>query len=284
MDLVLNALKCVDCREFLSMPVNLPCGHMICQSHTQVTDEQIICSQCGIRHQNKEFKVNEAVAVLIQAQLCKFDFGQQHKDTSKSCNDLKRQLDKNDAMVNDLDYLIHESINELKNRVTLKSEQLKLRIDEITQELIDELDEYERRCKVNCRDKDTDTGNFTSLLNEIKKQNDEAKKSWKVWSSVLNELKFDVDKWTGIKLKCDETLESMNEKVKEFEKKVFINELDTKKCQVEIFEKLNINMVHKKKVKLYSYALRFFYHLFKINNLDKFRIDHTRFRINKYIS
>lgn len=38
------------------------------------------------QHQNKEFSVNEAVAHMINAQMYKLDFGQQHKATSKSCN------------------------------------------------------------------------------------------------------------------------------------------------------------------------------------------------------
>lgn len=42
----------------------------------------------------------------------------------------------------------------------------------------------------------------------------------------MNELKFDVDKWAEIMSKCDETLKNMCEKVKDFEKELFINELD----------------------------------------------------------
>ena len=91
----------------------------------------------------------------------------------------------------------------------------------------------------NFEDKDN-KGNFTALLNEIKKQNDEERKSWEEWSSVLNELKFDVDKWAEIKSKCDETLKKMCEKVKDFEKKLFINELETKRRQVEIFQYSNL--------------------------------------------
>ena len=49
-------------------------------------------------------------------------------------------------MFNDLEYFIHESIGELKNQVMLRSEQFKVRIEE----LIDELDKYKKRCKINC--------------------------------------------------------------------------------------------------------------------------------------
>ena len=193
MDKVLNALKCVNCMETLSTPILLPCCHTICKSHTEVDDEHIICAKCGSRHQNKGFLLNEVVSDLISAQLSKINFGHQHKETSKSCDQLKKQLDKNDGMFNDLEYFVHESIDDLKNRVSLRSEQLKVKIDQITQELIDELDEYENRCKINCGEINS-TENFTSMLNEIKHLNEKTKGSWKDWSSVLNELNFDVEK------------------------------------------------------------------------------------------
>ena len=145
MDQIINALKCANCREILSSPVILPCCHTICQSHTQVADEEIICAKCGSRHPNKDFLVNEIAADMIKAQLTEFDFGHQHKEASISFDKLKKQLDKNDAILNDLEYFIDESIGELKNQVMLKSEQLKVRIDEITQELIDDLDDYTKR-------------------------------------------------------------------------------------------------------------------------------------------
>lgn len=239
MDKVINALKCFHCRDILSKPVTLPCGHTICQSHTQETNEEIICAKCGSRHPNKEFKVNEAFADLINAQLCMLDFGHQHSETFKSCNDLKSLIDKNNAMVNDLEYFIYDSTSELKNQVMLKSEQLKVRIDEITQEIIDDLDEYERRCKINCENKDI-THNFAALLSDFKKQNEEAQKKSNDWSNVMNQLKFDVDKWTRIKVDCHEALNNLFEKRQLFEKEVFLNELEEKKSQIECFKKAKI--------------------------------------------
>ena len=131
MDQVLDALKCVNCRNTLSSPILLPCGHMICQFHTQVTDEQILCVECETYCPNKDFVVAKAVSKMIDAQLNNIDFGQQHRETSKSCGELKKHIDKNDVMFNDLEYFIHESISELKNRVLLRSEQLKVRIERI---------------------------------------------------------------------------------------------------------------------------------------------------------
>ena len=142
MDKVINALKCVNCREILSVPVILPCGHMICKKHTEENNEKVVCSKCGIEHLNKEFVVVEGVADMLEAQLPCLEFGNLHKQATKLCEELRNQLDKNDLMLNDCESHIHEEISSLKNRVMLKSEQLKLSIDETTQEIISDLDEF----------------------------------------------------------------------------------------------------------------------------------------------
>lgn len=126
MDIVLDSLKCVDCRKTLDQPISLPCGHLICKSHTEeIAQEEIICSKCGTRHQNKEFAVIEAVLNMIKVQLDSFDFGPEHSETTKSCDELKNEIDKNDSILNDMDYFIHKSVDSLKNRVLLQSEHLK---------------------------------------------------------------------------------------------------------------------------------------------------------------
>lgn len=76
MDKVLNALKCVNCREILSNPVMIPCGHTICEKHTQINENKIVCLECGIQH---EIVLNKSVAEMINAQLAAFDFGDRHK-------------------------------------------------------------------------------------------------------------------------------------------------------------------------------------------------------------
>ena len=72
------------------------------------------------------------------------------------------------------------------------------------------------------------------------------------WSSDLNELKVDAEKWAEIKVKCDEKFKKMSKKVNDFEQVVFINELDKMRFKVEFFKKANTDSVLKKKVKLYT--------------------------------
>lgn len=257
MDKIRNALKCVNCRETLISPVVLPCGHMICQSHTQSANDQLICSECGTYFPNKGFVVIKAFSDIIESELTDLDFGNYHKKAADKCEELKNRLEKNTLIFNDSDYFIHETISELKNRVMLKSEKLKIRIDEITREFIGDLAEYEKRCKINCEDKNSNT-DFVSSLNEFKQYNSETKKSYQMWSSELNKLKVDVDKWVKIEKECEKTLKDMNKKVKQFESELFLSELDFTKFRVDSFEKANIHFIPRQKVNIFYF--RFFFH------------------------
>lgn len=84
---------------------------------------------------------------------------------------------------------------------------------------------------------------------EFKKLNETAKKSWKEWTSVLNELKVNIDKWKQIKVDSDKTLQEVREKSSEFEKKLLMNEFDSKNEQVEFFEKAQIERILRKRVR-----------------------------------
>ena len=241
MDTVLNALKCANCREILSQPVTLPCEHSVCKSHTEVDQQQVICSKCGIKHSNKDFFVSEALSDMIAVQLNILDFGIQHKQSVKACEEVKNHLDKNDLILDDSEYFIHESIDELKNKLMLKSEQLKLRIDEITQELIDELDEYEQRCKERLKQSGQQNEEFESLKKEFRDLNEEARTRLKDWTSVLNELRVDEAKWKEIKAECDKTLHELRNKILKFEKELLMNdEFANRKCHVDSFAQADI--------------------------------------------
>lgn len=235
MDKVLNALKCSNCRNILEAPVVLSCGHTICLKHTQVTDKYIICSECGSSHENNgEFVVSKALADMIEAKLSSLYFGPQYKESVKSVKYVREQLKKNGRILDDSNYFIHESIGELRNKVLLKSEQLKVRIEEITRELLDDLDKYESECKEN-------RNGFVSFVDKFKRQNKKAEKSCEKWTIELNELKVDDHKWKRIKEESEKELIVLCQNLKEFEQELLINEFDNKKYLIESFENANID-------------------------------------------
>lgn len=233
MDVVLEAMKCVQCRDTLSRPVTLPCGHSICKRHTETACKHIVCSKCGCRHENGEFAISEVISNMIKSQIASISFGNVHDESCKSRDELKKQLDANCEVLNDPSNFIHDSIDELKNRVLLKSERLKFQIDEIAQELLDDLDEYKSRC-----------ADKAKKVNSVpfKRANEEAKSKCQGWSATLNELRFN-SKWTTIREECAALLVEIGEKLECYKLELLMNEkYERKKSRVEAFERFNIDI------------------------------------------
>lgn len=250
MDKFVNASKCVTCREPLRRPVLLSCGHLICKSHTEVDDEPITCSDCG--RVNKGFVFSQAVSDIVE-QLCKLNFGQQHKETAKSCDELKKQLAKNDQILNDPNYIVYERIDALRNKVLLKSEQLKFRIDEITQELLADLDAHKASCNVRLRDKNND---YEVLKFNFKRQTDEEKTNLSEYDRVLNELTVNETRWREIQERCDRMVKLMGERFDEFEKVILCEDFASKSSDVGFFENADIDTVLKKVNEIELFSLR----------------------------
>lgn len=244
MDKVLDALKCTNCRKTLSSPVFLPCGHMICKAHAvEKADEQVLCVECGTYFPNSDFAIARGVEQMIQAQLDKLNFGPQHSESWRSCNELKKLIDKNDSVLNDLEFFIHEPIDELRKRVMLRGEQLKLKVDQITKELIDELDEYEATLKANCHENLDSSVDLKWSINELKEGTEIARKSWQKCSRVLNELIVNEEKWREFKEQCDLNLDRLNYVFTIFNENLFTNEFDKRKLKVDHFENANIDEI-----------------------------------------
>lgn len=79
----------------------------------------------------------------------------------------------------------------------IRNEQLKIQIDKITQDMNNDLDNYESECK-NFYGNNAETTDFKNLLDNLREKNELAKNKWNEWWGVLNELKFDLDKWCQI--------------------------------------------------------------------------------------
>lgn len=243
MEKISSALKCVNCKQILSGPVFLPCGHMICQKHTQIGDDKIVCLECGLEHPNREFVIAKAVSDIIEAKLATLEFGPKHREATKSCDELKKQLEKNETILNDYDSHIFEKIGLLKNRVLLRSEELKKKIDEITQEIIDDLNVYQDECRMNVEK------SFLDAKSVFKKKNKEVKTKLIEWSSALNELKFDQQKWKRIQNECERAIRELNQQLTSFEKELLLNKYLVKNKTINDFEGVQIDHVFNNTVK-----------------------------------
>ena len=150
MDRILKAIKCAICHEIIESPVILPCTDNICKKHvSEQTNGVIRCEKCGDENQipNNGFQPNILLQLIIESGIVNLDFGNVYKEAKKSCESFGDSLKEFEVLHKDPQFLTYEKISELKNKVQLKREELKLIIDQEAKKLIDKLEEYERQCK-----------------------------------------------------------------------------------------------------------------------------------------
>ena len=150
MDRIQNAIKCVICREIIESPVILPCTDIVCKKHvTNQTNDQIRCEKCGVEHQipTNGFLSLPFLEEIIKSEIASLDFGSVHKEAKKSCDLFEEALKEFEMLLKDPYFFAHERISDLKNKVQLKGEELKLIIDEEMKKIIDRLEEFEKQSK-----------------------------------------------------------------------------------------------------------------------------------------
>lgn len=147
MDKVIKAIKCSKCQKTLESPVLLPCNHSICKKHVSEKNikDTLKCPKCGVVHKipRSGFLLNEALSELISAKIDSIDLGRVHKEANDSCDELNRFINIIDRLLTNPSGFTYEEINRLRNKVHIRSEEMKFKIDEETDNLLLKLDEYQ---------------------------------------------------------------------------------------------------------------------------------------------
>lgn len=250
MDKISKAIKCANCKEILVSPMFLPCEHNICGSHLSrfEVDEiryqyhnRIECGECAQVHQVPEdcqFPFNKSLAEIIETKINMLDFGhlEHHKNTNDSCKRLDQLLREIDVLLNDPNKVTNETIDNLRIRINLKSENLKLYIKEETTKVLNKLKDYEQRCKSFLYSKDYES--ISNQLNENKKTTGSELKNW---FDELNQIKFDEQRWKDLKEECEKKIVEANEQVKQFKNQLHLNDGEIQTNLIDQFDKININ-------------------------------------------
>lgn len=235
MNQIVKEVTCIKCNKLFDKPVVLPCGHSTCQSHTREDDDKVVCVQCGQIHTRSEFILNVPLMNLITAQIASIDFGSEHREAKKRCEQLEYELARQESMLNDVNYLIHENIDELRNRVHVRQEELKLAIDQSVEKLLGELNEYEDECKKNTKEK-----SFEEQLKDLNELHTTTKSFHQSCESILNGLKYDEDMIISVKKNIDINLSEVQDRFEKLENELMLNKkLEQNASKVHQFEEVD---------------------------------------------
>lgn len=251
MDKVKKAIKCISCLEILESPVLLPCSHSICFKHVRdVSNESIKCEICEVDHRIPSkigFPKNQALEEIIEANIDSLYFGKSHIEALENCNQLESVLKSVDRLESDPYEYSREEFHELRNRVYLKSEQLKMNVDQKKDELLNFLTEFEVKCGniLPCIKKQNRRKKFNKLsrksFNNFNRVREQAKSDLKSWLNDLDGVKIDEAKWEEILRKCKITISDLKFAMKSSKNGLLMEEDQFYKSKVELFENINID-------------------------------------------
>jgi chromosome segregation ATPase len=141
------------------------------------------CLLCKEENYNQNLKVNKFVEKLIAQDLHKYEIESKYQET---LNNLEKEVEKIEAILNNHDKVIHEEINELKRQVDLEREILKSQIDERADDLIQQLESYEAKFKTEYKTI-VDFEHYNSLVESSRKKLEEYESCLNLFSAKHQE-------------------------------------------------------------------------------------------------
>ena len=165
-------LSCKYCNEIFNNPIALPCGDSICKHHideliSNRSSNTFLCPLCNEENcSNLKFKVNKLIQRLIKRELHEFRLNPKYENSLKS---LKTEIENLETILKDPENYIFEEISELKRQVDLDRERLKNEIDDSANDLIKQLESYEKKFMAEFK-ANIDLDSYSDLVESYKNQ------------------------------------------------------------------------------------------------------------------
>ena len=205
MEQIKAALKCKVCLEiFSSRPIILTCCFQtICFDHIAEfkidapKDESLVkCKLCNKEILEKEFPTNTIAEEFLRLKISELHFGKGYVKSKSTCDRVKKLLSEVECTVQDPKNFIYESIAVVKNKIDIKREEFKLKIDTESAAMIKQLDELKIEC-----DNNLSTEIFKEKLNALNKNKELINTKLGKWTRGLSLLTNDAYKWESIRSK-----------------------------------------------------------------------------------
>ena len=153
-DQVKHFLDCDHCNNLLVDPVTIVCGYNVCKKHLDELVEnssearKFRCLVCPKQHTIPEegFVVNGRFQKQLDMELNKFIPSQAFEDCKQIINDARDYVSKIEALEKDPEFYIYEYFEDIKRKVDLRREEIKLRVDSCSDEMIRSIENSKENC------------------------------------------------------------------------------------------------------------------------------------------
>ena len=233
-------LTCKVCYQIYKDPITLPCGCNTCKQHVEEaisksSSNKFMCPLCNEENINQRFNINRIIETMVEKELHKFEIDSEHKLILSS---FKKEITKLEALIRDPENVIYEKIGELKLKVDLEREEMKIEIDKLADGLIQQLETFENNFKAGCRT-NIDLEHYNGLVKLSRKQLGEYEKCLELFSSKKEER----DEKSR---QAEKLVNKLRLEIKEAETKLFANRSITYKpsgiASRDLFGKLLIKV------------------------------------------
>ncbi len=162
-------LKCKVCHEIFKSPVILPCYETICAKDLNVNETaQFKCFYCQEVHTRPEkgFPEDKRTQDFLNLFYDQLIHSSAYKTGKTHLDELEIKFKQVDALEKDPFNFIYEYFLDIKTKIDIRREELKLEIDSYSEKLIEDLKRYEGECK-NCLDKVTEISGDLKVSREV---------------------------------------------------------------------------------------------------------------------
>jgi len=143
-------LTCKCCHEVYKNPISLNCcGDNICKQHVEElmsnnSSNEFKCPLCNEENGHQKLNVNKIIQKMVETKLHEFEIDSKYKET---LDKLTSEIQKLESILKDPENYIYEEVNEFKRQVDLDREKLKIQIDALADDIIQQLETYEGKFK-----------------------------------------------------------------------------------------------------------------------------------------
>lgn len=217
-------ITCLICKQTFEQPVILPCSHSVCKKHEQDSKNgdlnQISCPKCNKVHEIPE---NGFISNSLAEDLIKYKFdrqyqGAEHKAAKETCDYLKELVDEFKRLRANPELKITHAIDEMRNRIDLKREVAKQKIDDEALKLSEELNEYEAKRKAGLN------GNKLVVSSEIEEFVESLESDRSKWEEELKSFELNLRVLKSIHVDSIAACEKLRPECDRIKKSLFTDE------------------------------------------------------------
>ena len=225
MDPILDILSCKFCMKmFNSTPIVLNCcSETICEDHikefrTSNGNGLFTCMLCNSFNDQACFPTNKIAENLIKMNLQKLEFGENYNVPKNYCKNLEILINQYEDVNKDPKNFIFDYVSKFKFQIDVKREELKEKIDKVSNDLIKRVGNFETECYKNLKSK-----SMKKKISTFNKELEEIKGKLAKWNDQLKIMIIDEQNWENIRSKSIIKYNQLENLFENFKRELILN-------------------------------------------------------------